>query len=160
MKKLADTVMIPLVQDPFDKYRNVFNTVLIDKVMEANGIAQDIYLTVTTWKKDLQAAQTFFSRQYTQISQAFSALSVSVEQIDVNERLKIFHDFYRQGEESEYHFNFDDMIRQGADIRDYICPDIYDTDKHSADYFKFGSTYGRALFLRDYASYILSLIHI
>lgn len=154
MKKLADTVMIPLVQDPFDKYRNVFNTVLIDKVMEANGIAQDIYLTVTTWKKDLQAAQTFFSRQYTQISQAFSALSVSVEQIDVNERLKIFHDFYRQGEESEYHFNFDDMIRQGADIRDYICPDIYDTDKHSADYFKFGSTYGRALFLRDYASYI------
>lgn len=149
-----DTVALPLKNDEYDKYRNVFNDVVIKKALQANGITQEIYLTVTVWKKDISAAISFFNRQFIQISQAFANLNAKIEQVNAVERLRIFHDFYRQGEETDYNFNFQDMIRQGADIRDYICPDIYDSDRHSADYFKFGKTYGRSIFLRNYASFI------
>lgn len=151
---LLDTVALPLKNDEYDKYRNVFNDVVIKKALQANGITQEIYLTVTVWKKDISAAISFFNRQFIQISQAFANLNAKIEQVNAVERLRIFHDFYRQGEETDYNFNFQDMIRQGADIRDYICPDIYDSDRHSADYFKFGKTYGRSIFLRNYASFI------
>lgn len=151
---LLDTVALPLKNDEYDKYRNVFNDVVIKKALQANGITQEIYLTVTAWKKDISAAISFFNRQFIQISQAFANLNAKIEQVNAVERLRIFHDFYRQGEETDYNFNFQDMIRQGADIRDYICPDIYDSDRHSADYFKFGKTYGRSIFLRNYASFI------
>ena len=151
---MLDTVALPLKNDEYDKYRNVFNDVVIKKALQANGITQEIYLTVTVWKKDIYAAISFFNRQFIQISQAFANLNAKIEQVNAVERLRIFHDFYRQGEETDYNFNFQDMIRQGADVRDYICPDIYDSDRHSADYFKFGKTYGRSIFLRNYASFI------
>lgn len=151
---MLDTVALPLKNDEYDKYRNVFNDVVIKKALQANGITQEIYLTVTVWKKDISAAISFFNRQFIQISQAFANLNAKIEQVNAVERLRIFHDFYRQGEETDYNFNFQDMIRQGADVRDYICPDIYDSDRHSADYFKFGKTYGRSIFLRNYASFI------
>lgn len=151
---LLDNVALPLKNDEYDKYRKVFNDVVINKALRANGITQEIYLTVTVWKKDIDSANSFFNRQFIQISQAFANLNAKIEQVNAVERLRIFHDFYRQGEETDYNFNFQDMIKQGADVRDYICPDIYDSDRHSADYFKLGKTFGRSIFLRNYASFI------
>lgn len=153
-KQLTDTVTMALQNDEYDKYRNAFNEIIINKAMAANGITQEIYLTVSVWKSDLKSAMAFFTRQYSQISQAFAQLSSSIEQLNASDRLKIFYDFYRQDEEADYNLDLNEMMRQGNDVRDYICPDIYDTDKHSSNCFKLGKKYGRALFVRNYASYI------
>ena len=44
-------------------------------------------------------------------------------ELDANERLRILHDFYRAGEENDFHFDATDMMRKGHDFKDYICPD-------------------------------------
>ena len=72
-------------------------------------------------------------------------------ELDATERLRILHDFYRQGEEAEFRFNAREMMKRGHDFRDYICPD--GIEKNS-DYLKLGEKYCRVLFLKDYASYI------
>lgn len=154
LSQLTENIAFKYQNDEFDEYRKVFNKVMIDKAMAANGITQEIYITVSTWKKDVNAASAFFSRQFAQISQALAILSSRIQQLDAVERLRVFHDFYRQGEESAYNLDFKDLVRQGADVRDYICPDTYGTDNGSPDHFMFGNKYGRALFLRTYASFI------
>ena len=44
-------------------------------------------------------------------------------ELDATERLRILHDFYRQGEESEFVFNAREMMKRGHSFKDYICPD-------------------------------------
>ena len=72
-------------------------------------------------------------------------------ELDATERLRILHDFYRQGEESEFVFNAREMMKRGHSFKDYICPD--GIEKNS-DYLKLGDKFCRVLFLKDYASYI------
>lgn len=155
---LTDTLAIPLNNDRYDKYRNILNEIVLNKAMAANGITQELYLTISIWKKDVESARTFFARQKTTLSAAFAGLSSAFEEVDAKERLRLFHDFYRQGEENDYNLDFADMRKQGADIRNYICPDTYSTDRHSVDHFMLGKKFGRALFLRTYATYIRDVI--
>ena len=42
-------------------------------------------------------------------------------ELDATERLRILHDFYRQGEESEFVFNAREMMKRGHSFKDYIC---------------------------------------
>ena len=71
--------------------------------------------------------------------------------MDATEKLRVLHDFYRQGEEADFHFDPRDMMKKGHDFKDYICPDSIEK---SSDYLKLGDKLCRVLFLKDYASYI------
>ena len=72
-------------------------------------------------------------------------------ELDAVDRLRMFHDFYRAGEENSFTFDFIQNMRKGHSFKDYICPDTFEWDK---DYFKMGNKYGRVLFLKEYANYI------
>ena len=76
--------------------------------------------------------------------------SVCIE-LDAVERLRIFHDFYRVGEETTFTFDMINNMRKGHSFKDFICPD---TMEFESDYFKIGNRYGRVIFLKEYASYI------
>ena len=52
----------------------------------------------------------------------FAALGSKCVELDATERLRILHDFYRQGEESEFVFNAREMMKRGHSFKDYICP--------------------------------------
>lgn len=71
--------------------------------------------------------------------------------MDAKERLRIFNDFYRAGEEEYFHFELNEIMRKGHDFRDYICPDSFE---NGVDYFRMGNRYGRVFFLKEYASFI------
>ena len=81
----------------------------------------------------------------------FAALGSKCVELDATERLRILHDFYRQGEESEFVFNAREMMKRGHSFKDYICPDGIEK---KSDYLKLGGKFCRVLFLKDYASYI------
>ena len=85
------------------------------------------------------------------MSAYFAKLSSSCTELNSVERLRIFHDFFRQGEESEFAVNLKSLMRNGRSFRDYICPDTFE---FQSDCFKMGDKYARAFFLKDYASYI------
>ena len=125
---------------------------LTDKVTDAsNSVVQERYITVSTHKKNVDEAKTFFDRVTNDITSRLNKLDSRSEELDAIERLRILHDFYRVGEETEFHFNLKDSMRKGASYKDAICPDSMEFKK---DHFVMGDKFGRVLFLKEYASYI------
>ena len=148
---MEDPIFMSMKPDGLDEYRREYNRMLADAAIGGNGILQEKYLTISAAKRDIEEARGYFSRIGTDLSARFSALGSRCEPLDTMDRLRILHDFYRAGEESDFHFDVVDMVRKGHDFRDYICPDSM--EKHS-DYLKLGERYCQVLFLKDYASYI------
>ena len=148
---MEDPIFMSMKPDGLDEYRREYNRMLADAAIGGNGILQEKYLTISAAKRDIEEARGYFSRIGTDLSARFSALGSRCEPLDTMDRLRILHDFYRAGEESDFHFDVVDMARKGHDFRDYICPDSM--EKHS-DYLKLGERYCQVLFLKDYASYI------
>ena len=145
------TILIPTTGDNLDEYREEYNKMLLDKATGANSIVQDKYITISINKKSVEDARTYFSRVGADLIAHFGRLGSKCVELETDERLRIFHDFYRVGEESSFHFDIKETRKKGHDFKDYICPDTMEFEK---DYFKMGNRYGRVLFLREYASYI------
>ncbi|MCL6557585.1 MAG: DUF87 domain-containing protein [Firmicutes bacterium] len=145
------SILIPLKYDGLDEYRREYNQMLMDKATGANSIVQDKYVTVSVAKKNIEEARNYFSRIGTDLITHFSRLGSKCAELDATDRLRILHDFFRAGEETDFRFDLSDTMRKGHDFKDYICPDTFEFEK---DHFRMGSKYGRVIFLREFASYI------
>ena len=151
-QNFEETILLPPRGDFLDGYRAEYNTMLTDKVTDAsNSVVQERYITVSTHKKNVDEAKTFFDRVTNDITSRLNKLDSRSEELDAIERLRILHDFYRVGEETEFHFDLKDGMRKGASYKDAICPDSMEFKK---DHFVMGDKFGRVLFLKEYASYI------
>lgn len=144
-------VLIPKTGDALDLYKDEYNGMLSAKAASANSIVQEKYITITITKRSIEEARSYFNRAGAELIAHFSQIGSNCTELDSKERLRIFYDFYRAGEETSFHFDFKEQMRKGHDFRDYICPDCFD---HERDHFRIGDRYGRVLFLKDYASYI------
>ena len=153
MKKedFEQSVLMPMKDDGLDEYREEYNQMLLDKALDANGIMQEKYITVTIAKKNIEEARAYFARVGADLSAHFTALGSKCIEMTANDRLRALHDFYRSGEESSFDFNMRDNLRKGHCFRDYICPDSIEKN---SDYLKLGEKFVRVLYLKDYASYI------
>ena len=145
------TILIPMAEDDLDKYRKEYNKMLLDKATGANSTVQDKYVTVSVCKKNIEEARNYFARVGADLIGHFNRLGSKCTELDANDKLRIFHDFYRTGEETAFSFDMAQTMRKGHDFKDYICPDSFEFEK---DYFKMGNRYGRVIFLREYAAYI------
>lgn len=148
---LEQTILIQMAGDGLDEYREEYNRMLLDKATGDDAIIQEKYVTISVNKKNLAEARNYFARVGAEFAGHFTRLGSFCEEMDAIEKLRIFHDFFRAGEESNYRFDLNESARKGQDFRDFICPDTLEFEK---DYFRMGERYGRVLFLRDYASYI------
>ena len=149
------SILMPMRGDACDVYRREYNQMLLDKATGANGITQEKYITISVVKKDVEEARAYFSRVGADLISHFAALGSKCVELDASERLRILHDFYRQGEEAEFFFDLAAMAKRGHDFKDYICPDSFELDR---DHFRMGDRYGRVLFLKDYAAYLRDYI--
>lgn len=145
------TILMKEVGDGLDKYRNEYNQMLVEQAEGANGLIQEKIITISVNKKNIEEARSYFARTTSDLMNHFSALGSKCIELDAEERLRLYHDFYRVGEETSYRFNIKEYMKKGHSFKDFICPDTVEINK---DYFKIGSRYGRVLFLKEYASYI------
>jgi len=145
------SILIPLKYDGLDEYRREYNQMLMDKATGANSIVQDKYVTVSVMKKNIEETRNYFSRIGTDLITHFSRLGSKCVELDATDRLRILHDFFRSGEETDFRFALSETMRKGHDFKDYICPDTFEFEK---DHFRMGGKYERVIFLREYASYI------
>jgi hypothetical protein len=137
--------------DGLDDLRDDYNDMLLDKATAGSGIVQERYITISVLKRDVDEARAYFSRIGADISTHLSHLGSHCIELDADARLKLLHEFYRPGEEESFRFDLAETARKGHSFKDYICPDSFSFRK---DYFEMGKTFGRALFLKEYASYI------
>lgn len=145
------TILMQEVGDGLDKYRKEYNQMLVDKAEGANGLIQEKIITISVNKKNIEEARNYFARATSDLMNHFSALGSKCIELDAEERLRLYHDFYRAGEETSYRFDIKEYMKKGHSFKDFICPDTIEINK---DYFKIGNRYGRVLFLKEYASYI------
>ena len=145
------TILIPMHNDNLDIYRKEYNNMLLSQIMDSNGIVQEKFITITINKNSLEEARTYFRRVGTELASHFIKLGSKFIELDANDRLRLYHDFYRTGEENYYNFDMIINMRRGHSFKDYICPDSV---MHDNDYFTLGNRYGRVLYLKDYANYV------
>jgi len=151
---LADfnkNILMPMKSDEKDIYRKEYNQMLRQRSALANDLIQEKYLTLSVHKRTLEEARIYFKRVETDLGAYFIRMGSTLMEMTVSDRLKIFHDFFRPGEEDRYFFDLHDMMKKGHDFRDYLCPDSMEFKK---DHFLLGNRYGRVLYLREYASFI------
>ena len=145
-------ILIPPQGDHLDGGRSEYNAMLLDKVTDSsNSMVQERYVTVSTHKKTPEEARTFFDRVMNDVTTRLNHLDSHCEELDAVERLRVLHDFYRVGEESQFHIDLRECMRTGHSFKDTVCPDSLEFQK---DFFIMGNKYGRAMFLKEYASYI------
>lgn len=145
------TVLMPMRGDGLDGYRIEYNDIVSQKAAESNNLVQDKYITISLPRGNIEEARSYFNRVGTEIEKSFSSLGSGARPLANHERLRIFHDFFRPGEEEFFAFDLGEAMRRGDDFRDHICPESL---RFHADHFEMGGKVGRVLFLREYASYI------
>lgn len=150
LHKFKEDILIPFKEDGLDEYREEYNEMLLDKLKESDDIVQEKYLTLTVFKNNVEEARSYFSRIGTELSSHFAKLGSGCIELNLEERLKILHDFYRS-DESEFNFDMKDNMRKGHSFKDLICP-LAPEFKHK--YFKLDDKYGRVLYLSNYPRFI------
>ena len=145
-------ILLPHREDALNGFRTEYNAMLVDKVSDAsNSVVQERYITLSVHKKNIDEARSFFDRASHDVTSRLNGLDSRGEELDAVERLRVLHDFYRTGEETEYRLDLRECMRKGYSWKDVICPDSLEFKK---DHFVMGNKFGRVLFLKEYASYI------
>lgn len=150
LKHFKDDILIPLKDDGLDEYREEYNNMLLEKLSESDDIVQEKYITVTIFKNNIHDARSLFSRITTELTSHFAKLGSQCIELDVEERLKIFHDFYRD-EKEEFHFDIADNAYKGHSFKDLITPRMC---RYHNKYFEFDGKYGRVLYLNNYPRFL------
>lgn len=55
-------ILIPLTGDALDEYRKEYNSMLLEKAIDANAITQEKYITISVNKKSVEEARNYFAR--------------------------------------------------------------------------------------------------
>lgn len=150
-KEFNKTMFMQMQGDGLDRFRAEYNDLLSEKSRDSHNLIQEKYITISVEKKNIEEARTFFNRVGVDLTSGLSRLDSGIREITVNERLQLFHDFFRNGEEQYFHFDMKRTQSLGHDFKDSIAPECLSFKK---DYFELGNQVGRVLFLREYASYI------
>ena len=143
--------LISNYEEEMKEFRDEMNDVLRDKTINANRVLRELLITVTVDKKDIEEARAFFHRVGSELKTHFAELGSKCTALDAEARLRILHNFYRKGDEEAFAFDIKEDMRRGHDFRDRICPDRIERNK---DHLRLGDRYARAIYMKDFASYI------
>ena len=150
-REFSRSLLMQMQGDGRDGFRAEYNDIVSDKAADSNNLIQEKYITISVEKKNVEEARTFFNRVGTDLTGGLVRLDSGIREITVNERLRLFHDFFRNGQEQNFHFDMKATMRRGHDFKDAIAPECLSFQK---DHYEMGDQVGRVLFLREYASFI------
>lgn len=78
------------------------------------------YITISVNKKSVEEARNYFARVGAELITHFGRLGSKCIELEPDERLRIFHDFYRTGEETDFYFDIKETRK-----RDMISRILY-----------------------------------
>ena len=164
--KFHDMILTKMQSDAQDKYRKEFNDVLISKEdIGDNELVKNRYLTIGVQADSIEVARQKFLILDKTIDKALNKINKSVvKPLTTVERLKIMHDFYNAGQESEFLAQYipndkknSDVAMKDFDLRILTEAGISTKDVIAPDYFEFGKEkmiigdkYAQALCVQDY----------
>ena len=144
-------VLIPLRNDGLDGYREECNEMLLEKARNANSMVRELYVTVTVVRNSIAEARRYFDRTSSELSGHLARLGSKCTEATDTDKLRLLHDFFRAGRESEFVYDRADSARKGHSFKDSFVPEALEPEPGRI---KIGERYARVLYLKDYASYI------
>lgn len=114
--------MIPYANDGHDHYRREYNAMLLEKASHASGMIRDFYITVTVTRKSYKDAESYFVRAGAEFTLALSRLGSRCTELDMMDRLRVLHGFYRHGEEADFHFDPGAVHEAGPQLSGLYLP--------------------------------------
>ena len=143
--------MLPLIGDELDCYRHEYNMILEKNLNLTSAVKQDKYITVSIHKSSIEEARSFFTRVGEAFKSAFAKLGSELYELDEQEKIRIFFDFFHIGDEDDFHYDRMLYKRRKHTFKLALAPQSMEF--HS-DYFKMDGRYARVLYLKDYANFI------
>lgn len=147
IEKLA----VPKTNDNYKMYAKELEELLNDKMAESNNIVHEKYITISSEKKNIKEARTYFARVGSDLAADFAKISSQIIELGYKDRLRLFYEFFRESENEEFSFDLKRAMARGAHFKDYISPDSIE---FKSDYIQIGDKYARVLFLKEYPSFL------
>ena len=91
------TSLMPMQGDWRDEYREEYNGMLLDKAVNAEGVMQEKFITITIAKKTVEEARAYFARISADLQAHFAALGSKCVELSATDRLRVLHDFFLSG---------------------------------------------------------------
>ena len=149
---LEADILLPLQGDDLDKYRIEYNDMLTMGAMGKNAIVQEKYITLSIAKKSVEEANAWMNRAGTELTGNLALLDSVATPLDARDRLRVIHDLYHPGKEGGFAFDYKAAQKNGHSVADAVAPDSFENIDGKT--IKLGDRYARALFIRDFATYI------
>lgn len=134
-----------------DCYCREYNCIVMDAAAVSHNIVQEKYVTISLERKTVEEAQSFFNRIGLELNKNLRRIGSAIQDISLNDRMRLFHDFFCPGDSSHFSFDLEQIRRSGHDFRDEIAPDCMTFYK---DHYELGNRVGRVLFIKQFATYI------
>ncbi len=147
----ADKFFMHSKNPQFAELQEDYNKIIRQKLAQGNGMIQEVYFTISVNKKDYEAAKSFFIRTYSNLKSLLHELGSACHQLNGKERLELLRSIYRSDKDNEPEFDLNDTILKGSSAKNYIAPESLE---FKTDYFKMGKTFGRALVLHSYPTFL------
>ncbi len=149
--KVLSSLIIPNDEADYTVYANELSGIFSDKMADSNNIVHDKFITISTEKKNAEEAKIFFTRVNNDLTADYAKLSSKITELGYKERLRIFYDFFRNGDVNEFNLDMKKKMAKGSSFKDKICPDSIE---FKSDHIKMGEKFARVIFLKEYPSFL------
>ena len=150
-KEVLSSLATPNGNKDYAVYAKELAEIFADKMADSNNIVHDKFITVSSEKKNIEESRTFFTRVGNDLTADFAKLSSKTTELGYKERLKMFFDFFRNGDKNEFNFDMKKEMAKGKHFKDAICPDSIEFKN---DHIRMGDKFARVIFLKEYPSFL------
>lgn len=145
-------ILYKLWGDELDGIRKAFNDVIREKVTEARqGLFQTIYVTLTVEASSLKEAEMLLASNETTLANYLIQIGINgiagstLRTIGINERMLLWYDFTHSGLNTNYQFDYYELMKKNKDWIDVVSPEHI---SFYNDYFVLnGNRYGRVMYI-------------
>lgn len=108
-------------KDGYEDLAAEFNALNIRRLREARSLRQEKYLVITCNATDFESAAVLFDNMESSLRNHFMAFGSSITRLSLIERLRLLHDFYNVGKETEFNLT-EEALASGRNWKDdVIC---------------------------------------
>ena len=150
-KEVLSSLATPNGEEQYNIYAKELGEMFADKMADSNNIVHDKFITVSSEKKNIEESRTFFTRVGNDLTADFAKLSSRTTELGYKDRLRLFYDFFRNGDETGLEFDMKKEMARGKSFKDKICPDSIEFKN---DHIRMGDKFARVLFLKEYPSFL------
>ena len=150
-REVLSNLAIPNDEADYTVYANELSEIFSDKMADSNNIVHDKFITISSEKKNIEEARTFFTRVGNDLRADYAKLSSKTTELGYKDRLRIFYDFFRNGDVNEFSVDIKKDAVKGKHFKDVICPDSIE---FKSDHIRMGDKFARVIFLKEYPSFL------